>query len=667
MKTLPARMKVQNTRQLAWAGQAALILLPVVVLSGVALHFLREDRTAIEQDARNRANSLGPDAARQIGDQISEFLAASLKNGFAIQGEIVDGQGRAVPDYPRVPTPSDWATKLRPREAEQWQTLQDVRFQHPNAEAADKALTALSGPGNPTPVRANAQLGLLIAAEAHGDRDALIRQAVTIAKQFAGEVTESGTPVADLALLIALRHVGKGDLPRDLAAAIENNLVNAPSFLSTTILDEVDARAKTDSGKSMAARLRDSWQQQESDRRRTRETMQDFVARLSRRDTPTMLYSFDETGIPRATLAPRQRAALCIPQDGGWRILLVQLEPLVGSLHLNLPDYLGVWLNVEGLRWNVGKRLEPKLAPLAYAQGSFAPDPKDAKYPFTMAIDLTSPELLYAPYRRRLLLTQWLIFTAAAAALLGLWRLWHTYREQTRLNEMKSNLVSSVSHELRAPLAAVRLMAESLESGRVDGAEKQKDYYRLIVRECRRLSSLVENVLDFSRIDQGRKEYHREPLDALALLRHTVMLMEPGAAERAVRIRLSEPPPEFESLQPSWDSEAVEQSMVNLLDNAIKHSPTGEENSDAEVRVEVELLPAVVRFWVIDRGPGIPAEEQQKIFDLFYRYGSELRRETEGVGIGLSIVKHVAEAHGGRVVVESSPGHGSRFGLELPR
>jgi signal transduction histidine kinase len=331
----------------------------------------------------------------------------------------------------------------------------------------------------------------------------------------------------------------------------------------------------------------------------------------------------------------------------------------VHSLHVNLPDYLGAWLNVEGERWNVGEWKNPKPDPLAYAKGSFT---LNEKYPFILAIELTRADLLYAPYRRRLLLTQWLIFTAAAAALLGLWRLWHTYRDQTRLNEMKSNLVSSVSHELRAPLAAVRLMAESLESGRVDGAEKQTDYYRLIVRECRRLSSLVENILDFSRIDQGRKEYHREPLDALALLRHTVMLMEPGAAERGVRVRLSEPPPEFESLQPSWDSEAVEQSMVNLLDNAIKHSP-----ADAEVRVEVELLPMVVRIWVADAGPGIPAEEQQKIFDLFYRYGSELRRETEGVGIGLSIVKHAAEAHGGRVVVESKPGQGSRFGLELPR
>jgi signal transduction histidine kinase len=664
-------MKTLRPAQLAWIGQAALIVLPVVVLSGVALHFLREDRTAIEQDARNRANSLGPDAARQIGEQISAFLAVSLKNGLAIQGEIVDGQGRAVPDYLRVPTPSDWVTKLRPRDAELWETVQDARFQHPKTEAANKALMALSGPGNPRPVHANAQLGLLIAAEPHSDSDALIRQAVTIAQQYPGEVTESGTPVADLALLLALRHVAKGDLPLDLAATIEANLASNPSFLSATILDEVAASATTtESARSMAARLRDSWQQQESGRQRTRETMQDFVPRLQRWFAgPTILYSIDGAGTPRAplnggkpapaTLAPRSGLALCIPQYGGWRITLVRLEPLVRSLHVNLPDYLGAWLDVEGERWNIGEWKNPKLAQLANIKGSFV---LNARYPFTLAIELTRPDLLYAPYRRRLLLTQWLIFTAAAAALLGLWRLWHTYRDQTRLNEMKSNLVSSVSHELRAPLAAVRLMAESLESGRVDGAEKQRNYYRLIVRECRRLSSLVENVLDFSRIDQGRKEYHREPLDALALLRHTVMLMEPGAAGRGVRVRLSEPPPEFESLQPSWDSEAVEQSMVNLLDNAIKHSPV-----DGEVRVEVELLPAVVRFWVIDDGPGIPAEEQKKIFDLFYRYGSELRRETEGVGIGLSIVKHVAEAHGGHVLVESSPGHGSRFGLELPR
>jgi signal transduction histidine kinase len=385
--------------------------------------------------------------------------------------------------------------------------------------------------------------------------------------------------------------------------------------------------------------------------------MQDFGPRLWRQKTATILYRDENFDRVRRETPPV--LALCLPSSGGWEITVFKVEPLRRALHVNLPDYMGAWLNVEGERWNIGDRRTSQFTPLAYAKGSFS---LDAKYTFYLALDLVNPELLYAPYRRRLIWMQCLILCAVGAALLGLWRLWQTYRDQTRLNEMKSNLVSSVSHELRAPIAAVRLMAESLESGRVDAAEKQKDYYRLIVRECSRLSSLVENVLDFSRIDQRRKQYRFEALDALALLRHTVMLMEPGAAERQVRLRLAEPPAEFETLQPEWDGEAVEQSMVNLIDNALKHSPAG-----GEVRVEVELLPAAARLWVIDQGPGIPADEHKKIFDLFYRYGPELRRETEGTGIGLSIVKHVAEAHGGRVLVESVVGQGSRFGLELPR
>ena len=142
----------------------------------------------------------------------------------------------------------------------------------------------------------------MLVAEPHSDRDALIRQAVAIAQQYAGEVTESGTPVADLALLLALRRVGKGDLPRDLATTIENNLAIDPSFLSPTILDEVAASATTESGRSMVVRLRDIWQQQESSRQRTREIMQDFVRRLQHWFAgPTLLYSYDGVGSAAAS------------------------------------------------------------------------------------------------------------------------------------------------------------------------------------------------------------------------------------------------------------------------------------------------------------------------------------------------------------------------------
>jgi signal transduction histidine kinase len=222
-----------------------------------------------------------------------------------------------------------------------------------------------------------------------------------------------------------------------------------------------------------------------------------------------------------------------------------------------------------------------------------------------------------------------------------------------------------VSHELRAPIAAVQLMTESLEHGRITGAAKQRDYYHLIVQECRRLSVLVENVLDLSRIDRGSKQYRFEPVDVAALLRRTVALMEPIAREREVDIAMIEPEGDAAVQRPLWDDHAVEQTLVNLLDNAIKHSPAG-----SCVKAGIEIANAgTIRVWVEDQGEGIPAEAQAEVFELFYRHGrhgTELRRETTGVGIGLSIVKHVAEAHGGRVLVASTVGQGSRFTLELP-
>lgn len=285
-----------------------------------------------------------------------------------------------------------------------------------------------------------------------------------------------------------------------------------------------------------------------------------------------------------------------------------------------------------------------------------------------VSVFLTSPTALFESQRDRAFWFVLVIATSMIAAVFGLCAAWGGFNRQLRLNEMKSNFVSSVSHELRAPIASVRLLAESLERGKISEPAKQNEYFRFIGQECRRLSALIENVLDFSRIEQGRKQYEFEPTDISALVEQTVKLMEPYAAEKGVGLNA-----EFgvRSAELNLDGRAIQQALVNLIDNAIKHSP-----KDAAVTVVLETRSSdsealnsqlsTLNLSVADSGPGIPVSEQEKIFERFYRLGSELRRESPGVGIGLSIVKHVVEAHGGRVRVQCDVGKGSRFTIELP-
>jgi signal transduction histidine kinase len=583
-------MKIRRS-EIALLLQAAAIVLPVAALSGIALHFLREDKAAIEREARDKAQAEMPERVRALRQQVQSLVQ------HAVAAQIQDGQAFIPGDYPRQPEPTAASTE------------------------------------------ATAALRRLEAAEKRGEPD-LIPEAVSVANRFPHGVTESGTPVSDLALLLALRHVKDGILMPDLLDGLRRNVLDFPSFLAPEILS-VAKQVATSRSAARLAPIDEAWTQSEARREKLRAKMRTVAARLVGSSGPT--------AIRVAELDPAW-LALCQPAPGGWNAILTADLTMGRAI-----SYTGVTIEIDQERWRAGA-VNSSPTVLASAGGLLD---VPAGHRFSTSVDLADPELLFATYTKRRKLTEALILCAAGTALIGLATLWTGYRRQARLSEMKSNFVSSVSHELRTPLAAVRLMAESLDGGRVVDEGKQKEYYRLIVQECRRLSALVENVLDLSRIGDGRKRYSFEPVDVTALVRQSIALMEPCAAERQVSIRLADQG--AGELRPVWDGQAVEQSLVNLLDNAIKHSPVG-----AVVQVAVERDAGNVRLWVEDHGPGIPVGEQKRIFELFYRHGSELRRETTGAGIGLSIVRHVAEAHGGRVIVDSEVGRGSRFGLELP-
>ena len=272
-----------------------------------------------------------------------------------------------------------------------------------------------------------------------------------------------------------------------------------------------------------------------------------------------------------------------------------------------------------------------------------------------MEIVAARPDLIEGPARRQ---GRWALGLLGCAVLVSggaLGMMHHAIRRERMLSEMKSQFVASVSHELRAPVASIRLMADALQAEKVD-LKTAKEFHRLIAMEGARLSTLVGNVLDHARIEQGRKVWRMEPCDLAALARDTLRVMEPLAREKGIKL-LSELAP----VEATVDAGAIQQALVNLLDNAIKFSPSG-----TTVMVSLSQADGFLTMTVRDEGPGIPKHEQGRVFERFYRPGDELRRETQGTGIGLSLVKSIAGAHGGTVGLHSEPGAGSEFTLKLP-
>lgn len=276
-------------------------------------------------------------------------------------------------------------------------------------------------------------------------------------------------------------------------------------------------------------------------------------------------------------------------------------------------------------------------------------------------------KLAYATDGQASLLSDWgpqrsfyliALFLVLCVTLFGAYFLWRDVGRELRMAEMRSQFIASVSHELKTPLTAIRIFAETLRMGRLKNSQAKREYLDTIVSESHRLTRLLNNVLDFSKIEKGKRTYRREPACLSEIINAAVQATQYPLKQQDfhLNVHLEEELPDI-----SVDRDAIGQAILNLLSNAMKYSG---ESRRIDLRVQKRAGHAVIE--VNDRGIGIDPAQQKRIFEKFYRVPSEENERIPGTGLGLALVFHIVKAHDGHVEVRSVLGKGSTFSIHLP-
>jgi signal transduction histidine kinase len=260
--------------------------------------------------------------------------------------------------------------------------------------------------------------------------------------------------------------------------------------------------------------------------------------------------------------------------------------------------------------------------------------------------------------RRRVIRYMGIIALSIGAIILGAFFTLRSVTKSLALARLRSEFVSNVSHELKTPLTSIRMFAETLRLGRAKSTEKQQEYYEIIAHEAERLTKLIDNVLDFAKVEEGKKIYRFEREQPAEILRHTLEIFDYQIMNKGITVEshIPEVLPEVMA-----DRDALSGAIMNLLGNAVKYS-----GKSREIRIEARPVDEGVLISVTDRGVGIEPEELKRIFDKFYRSKDDITREVTGSGLGLTLVRHITKAHGGRITVKSEKQKGSTFSIWLP-
>ncbi|MCJ7580395.1 MAG: HAMP domain-containing histidine kinase, partial [Candidatus Aminicenantes bacterium] len=252
----------------------------------------------------------------------------------------------------------------------------------------------------------------------------------------------------------------------------------------------------------------------------------------------------------------------------------------------------------------------------------------------------------------------WTILTVLVLLIFGTMLVVRTITHEMEVLRIKSDFVSSVSHEFKTPITSIKVLIERLRQGKVNSSHKKKEYYSIISEDADKLSSMVRNILDFSKVEEGRKEFVFQESDVAQLVKDEIENFKKVKIYAGIKIDLQI----FPDIPRIYvDRESFSLALVNLLDNAFKFSL-----EKKELFIEVKRDAEDVRVDIKDKGLGIPSGEMDKIFDKFYRGKNAVQQPIRGTGLGLALVKHALEAHGGKVLAESKVGQGSTFSLVFP-
>jgi two-component system phosphate regulon sensor histidine kinase PhoR len=251
-----------------------------------------------------------------------------------------------------------------------------------------------------------------------------------------------------------------------------------------------------------------------------------------------------------------------------------------------------------------------------------------------------------------------LILTLVATTVAGSAATLIVVQRESRVARLQTDFVNKVSHDLRTPLTSIRMFVETLQMGRLSDEVRQAEALAIIADETARLSTLINRLLDWARMESGRRRFELERQPLRPIIEDALHAFEPQRLTHPVELtrQLPDDLPEVVA-----DREALSGALIDLLFNA--HKYTG---PDKRITVSAVRTGPVVVVTVADNGPGIALPDQKRIFDKFYRARDPLQRSIEGSGLGLAMVKHIVGAHGGKIAVSSQVGQGAAFAITLP-